>query len=125
MEEVLLRLHHIGDQIFHEIDPQSLTKCRSVAKTWKSFIDLGKVHPSIYQIIQEYIDIDRKDLMRNIRKINKCSNVYGEHAPLRSHEDASRSCLDVRRCTSQTNKLLFLNLKFCNYLKLKVKDFTF
>ena len=39
MEEVLVRFHQIGKQIFEELDNQSLTKCREVNESWRGFID--------------------------------------------------------------------------------------
>ena len=43
MEEVLQRFGHIGDQIFEELDSQTLTKCLSVGRSWNLFLDQGKV----------------------------------------------------------------------------------
>ena len=39
MEELLLRFHHIGLQIFESLNYQNITKCREVNKLWKKFID--------------------------------------------------------------------------------------
>ena len=38
MEEVLLRFHYIGDEIFYSLDEKSLENCKKVCRTWKNFI---------------------------------------------------------------------------------------
>ena len=43
IEEIFLRLPHVGEQILEELDNQSLTKCREVSKYWKNFIDNQKI----------------------------------------------------------------------------------
>ena len=40
MEQIInIGVPHIGEQIFEELDNQSLTKCREVCKSWKKIID--------------------------------------------------------------------------------------
>ena len=39
MEEVLLRFHLIGRQIFETLDNESFSKCRIVNRSWKTFVD--------------------------------------------------------------------------------------
>ena len=39
MEEVLLKFHLIGKQIFETLDNESLAKCRIVNRSWNSFVD--------------------------------------------------------------------------------------
>ena len=68
MEEVLLRFDHIGEQIFEELDSQTLSKCGFVGKTWKLFLEEGKVQP--FQIIKAYTNVDEQYLRKRIEKIN-------------------------------------------------------
>ena len=68
MKEVFLRFGHIGDQIFEELDSQTLSKCRLVGKPWKLFLDHGKVQQ--FRIIKTYTNIDEKNLRKYKRKIN-------------------------------------------------------
>ena len=67
MEEVLLRFGHIGDQIFKELDSQTLSKCGLVGRDWNLFLDQGKVRP--FQIIKAYTNIDENYLRNHIKKI--------------------------------------------------------
>ena len=39
MEYLIERFPHIAEQIFEQLDNESLTKCREVNKVWKNFID--------------------------------------------------------------------------------------
>ena len=39
MAEVLTRFHHLGEQIFANLDDQNLTKCREVCDLWMTFLD--------------------------------------------------------------------------------------
>ena len=40
MEQIInIGVPHIGEQIFEELDNQSLTKCREVCNFWKKLID--------------------------------------------------------------------------------------
>ena len=39
MEEVLLRFHLIGTQIFEMLDNGSLAKCRIVNRSWNTFVN--------------------------------------------------------------------------------------
>ena len=43
MEEVLTRFHHLGEQIFANLDDQNLTKCREVCDPWMTFLDGEKL----------------------------------------------------------------------------------
>ena len=43
MEEVLTRFHHLGEQIFANLDDQNLTKCREVCDPWMTFLDCEKL----------------------------------------------------------------------------------
>ena len=43
MDELFLRFEHIPEQIFKELDFQSLMNARIVAPSWKQFID-NRVH---------------------------------------------------------------------------------
>ena len=38
MEEVLLRFHYIGEEIFDSLDDKSFEKCKKVSRSWKNFI---------------------------------------------------------------------------------------
>ena len=68
MDEVFLRFGHIGDQIFEELNSQTLSKCQMVGRSWNLFLDQGKVRP--FRIIETYINIDKKYLRNRIKKIN-------------------------------------------------------
>ena len=68
MDEVLLRFGHIGDQIFDELNSQTLSKCQMVGRSWNLFLDQGKVRP--FRMIKTYIKIDKKYLRNRIKKIN-------------------------------------------------------
>ena len=68
MEEVLSRFGHIGDQIFEELDSETLSKCELVGRDWNLFLDQGKVRP--FRIIKTYTNIDEKYLRKRIKKIN-------------------------------------------------------
>ena len=39
MKDLLLRFPHLPEQIFQKLDPESLFKCREVAKSWQEVID--------------------------------------------------------------------------------------
>ena len=54
MEEVLLRFHYVGQQIFEQLDNKSLVKCREVARSWQQFIDNKKL--SWIRIIKKYLE---------------------------------------------------------------------
>ena len=68
MEEVLLRFGHIGDQILEELDSSTLSKCNFVGKSWKSFIDKGRVQP--FRIIKTMMNINEDNLKKHTKKIN-------------------------------------------------------
>ena len=68
MEEVLLRFGHIGDQIFDELDSQTVVKCGFVGRSWNLFLDQGKVRP--FHIIRAYTNIDETYLRKRIKEIN-------------------------------------------------------
>ena len=68
MEEVLLRFGHIGDQIFEELDSQTLLKCGFVGRDWNLFLDHGKVRP--FRIIKAITNIDENYLTNRIKEIN-------------------------------------------------------
>ena len=40
MEEAFLRFPHIPEQIFEQVDFESLVNSRLIAKSWKQFIDV-------------------------------------------------------------------------------------
>ena len=65
IDEVFLRFGHIGDQIFEELNSQTLSKCQLVGRSWNIFLDQGKVKPC--RIIQTYTNID-KNYLRNFKK---------------------------------------------------------
>ena len=68
MEEVLLRFGHIADQIFEELDSETLSNCPLVGRSWNLFFDHGKVRP--FLIIKKYTNIDEEYLRKLISKIN-------------------------------------------------------
>ena len=63
MEEVFLRFGHIGDQIFEELDSQTVSKCTFVGKSWKLFLNEGKVQAC--RIIKTYTNIEEKNLRKH------------------------------------------------------------
>ena len=87
MEEVLLRFHYVGQQIFEQLDNESLAKCREVARIWQTFLD-GQKFPLIRKIktisknpdeplekIFKYSGLEEVRKLANIAcKINKESN---------------------------------------------------
>ena len=42
MEEVILRISHLGEKIFAQLDNLSLARCREVSRIWKTFLDQQK-----------------------------------------------------------------------------------
>ena len=42
MEKIIIRFSHLAESIFDKLDDKTLTKCRSVSKKWKAFIDNQK-----------------------------------------------------------------------------------
>ena len=43
MDEIFARFPHIGEQILAKLDNQTLTSCRQVSQSWRSFLDNGKM----------------------------------------------------------------------------------
>ena len=68
MEEVLVRFHQIGKQIFEELDNQSLTKCREVNESWRGFIDGEKTIP--FRIIKSLTNVPDTYLKKNFGKVD-------------------------------------------------------
>ena len=50
------------------LDSEGLSNCRFVGKTWKSFIDQGKVQAG--RIVKRYTSIDENNLGKFIKRIN-------------------------------------------------------
>ena len=67
MEEVFQRFGHIGEQIFEELDSQTLLKCGFVGRDWKLFLDQGKFQE--FRIIKMYTNIDENYLRNRLKKI--------------------------------------------------------
>ena len=42
IEDTFLRFSHIGEQIFDQLDNETLVKCREVSKPWQNLIDSAK-----------------------------------------------------------------------------------
>ena len=69
MEEVILRFPHLGRQIFEKLDNQSLSKCRIIGKTWKSFIDNEKF--PTFAIIKKISNASDKSIWKRLRMQTK------------------------------------------------------
>merc|ERR1712166_74240 len=68
MEELLLRFPHIGTKIFEELDCESVTVCRTVITSWKSFIDDQKF--LWIRKIRTYIQKSKESLKNVLKFIN-------------------------------------------------------
>ena len=44
MDEVLVRFPLLGQKVFKQLDEESLSKCRFVAKSWQNLMEYGKGH---------------------------------------------------------------------------------
>ena len=71
MEEVLMRFHQIGKQIFEELNNQSLAKCREVNETWRLFIEGKKTLP--FRIIKSLTNIPDDYLKKKFGKADLAS----------------------------------------------------
>ena len=92
MEVLTLRIPHVAEQIFEQLDTKSLTNCREVAKSWRNFID-NKNFPWL-QIINIPSVLKNGDTILHVaarighteilevtlenEKIKNPKNVYGE-----------------------------------------------
>ena len=61
MDEFFLRFQHIPEQIFEEIDFESLANARLVARSWKQFIDAREQR--LYPFKDDIADLKKKCLV--------------------------------------------------------------
>ena len=52
MENFLLRFPGVAEEIFKQLDNQTLTKCKEVDRTWRNFLDQNKLMWT--RMIQKY-----------------------------------------------------------------------
>ena len=62
MEEVILRFHYIGEEIFDSLDEVSLEKSKKVCRTWKNFISNPNQKFKWIQIIKAH---EEKPILRS------------------------------------------------------------
>ena len=65
MEEIIFRFPHLAEQIFEELDSQSLVKGKKTSRTWNEFIDSEKFY--YYRIIKGYTNCSN-GLMKRLVK---------------------------------------------------------
>ena len=68
MEEIFSRFPHLGEAIMDELDNADLTKCRSVDRIWRSFIDNQKLQ--WMRIIFEWTAYNNQEWQEISRKLN-------------------------------------------------------
>ena len=73
MEELLLRFHHIGLQIFESLNYQNITKCREVNKLWKKFIDKEDILR--FQLFMHLVKTWQKELFESFWTIRNCNKI--------------------------------------------------
>ena len=71
MDEIFARFPHIGDQIYTELDNQTLTRCRQVCDSWRTFLDSEKL--LWVRSILNYIEPDNSCQWKNFMKKNPAS----------------------------------------------------
>ena len=87
--DMLMRLPHIGKQIFDSVDNSSLLKCKETSRTWYDFIDEQKF--SWVRIIQKYVKESNKNYTecpKHWRKLFRKSSVEQvKYLASKIHED--------------------------------------
>ena len=68
MDEIMLRFPHIADQIYEELDNQSLLKCKEVSLSWYHFLNNNKA--SNVRVIKGYTNCSDA-LMKKLAKNNE------------------------------------------------------
>ena len=71
MDEIIARFPHIGDQIYTELDNQTLTRCRQVCDSWRTFLDSEKLIWA--RSILNYIEPENSCQWKNFMKKNPAS----------------------------------------------------
>ena len=71
MDEIFARFPHIGDQIYTELDNQTLTRCRQVWDSWRTFLDSEKL--LWVRSILNYIEPENSYQWKNFTKKNPAS----------------------------------------------------
>lgn len=73
MEELLLRFHHLGQQIFESLNYQNITKCREVNKLWKKFIDKEDILR--LQLVIHLVKTWQNELFESFWTIRDCNKI--------------------------------------------------
>ena len=73
MEELLLRFHHLGQQIFESLNYQNITKCREVNKLWKKFIDKEAILR--FQLFMHLVKTWQTELFESFWTIRNCNKM--------------------------------------------------
>ena len=94
IEETFLRFPHIGEQIFEQLDDQSLFKCQRVSKPWRDFITENKTLS--IELLRKCTLISKARLKKSLRKHDiksvqnlanfatyKCRNMLPKNVSLR------------------------------------------
>ena len=84
-EETFLRFPHIAEQIFENLEVQSLSKCQEVSKCWQKFIFEEK---PFYQQLENYTSIPKPIIKKalkeydfqTIQKLAYCASISYEKA---------------------------------------------
>jgi ankyrin repeat protein len=71
MDEIFARFPHIGEQIYTELDDQTLTRCRQVCDSWRTFLDNEKL--LWVRSILSYIEPHNSCQWKNFMKKNPAS----------------------------------------------------
>ena len=66
IEETFLRFPHVGEQIFEQLDDQSLFKCQRVSKPWRYFITENKILS--IELLRKCTLISKARLKKSLRK---------------------------------------------------------
>ena len=89
--DMLMRLPHIGKQIFDSVDNSSLLKCKETSRSWYDFIDEQKF--SWVRIIQKYVKESNKNYTecpKHWHKLFRKSSVEQvKYFASKIHEDVS------------------------------------
>ena len=68
IEEIFWRFPVVGKQIIEKLDNQSLTKCRSVSKSWQRCVDREKI--LLVREIQEYISMTNSNVTKSLQRLS-------------------------------------------------------
>ena len=107
IEEIFRRFPHIGEQIFGELDDNSLSRCLEVNKWWQKFIDGTKIrqinqiqsHTHIKNSVLKK-ELSSKDFETVQKLANYCMKVYNKVII-----DSMKYLHKRRRCTRENMSL--------------------